>query len=510
MAEFAQGEDAMQGFIRHQVINILQPVAETIQDLQAQLEHFRKDLALTDGRVVENKSDCEQQERDILALRASDKDIKSQIEKLHIEATKDSEELTRTNQDLQANKAALAKLNEKTQHNKAAHEVLQQKFDDMDAMTRLMKRDFGQFDQVFRTHMKNFNQLKDDHDDLHTRHLEHGSKLEQAEQVTGGTDRAFQRFLNLHTRHLEHGSKLEQAEQVTGGTDRAFQRFLKDHRHQCEEDTQIMSNLTKHMNELAALVDDTRESLHKQGVDLQTATADIQLLSAGLEQENFGFKVSQLERQHAEVVANLQRTMDTLTKTDHTVARLGDEFVGNKLTVQSILQELGVKTADNMNSIAELAKAQQRHGDVLKDTVWRTDKAERDHKRLYEQQSATEQEVAGIQGINKVTVEKLDAHAQEHQRTRSDLASLNREADLGLTQLRGDMGTTSAMLAKLSNRFDACNHNIQGVGKGLQDVHKHTLSGEHNMLSPKSARTITPLRKPRAPSVNAGLLQPQM
>jgi chromosome segregation ATPase len=468
MAELGQGEDAMQGFIRHQVISILQPVAETIQDIQAQLEHVRKDLALTDGRVASNKADVEQLERDNLALRGSTKDINSQLDLLQVEATKDSEELARANKDLQANKAALAKLNEKTQHNKAAQEVLQQRFDDLDTMTRLMKSDFGQFDQAFRTHMKNSNQLKDDHSDL-------------------------------HMRHMEQASKVEQAEEKADGTHRAFSKFLKDHRHQCEEDTQILSNLTKHTNELAALLDDTRESLHKQGVDLQTATADIQLLTAGLDHENFGYKYSQLERQHAEMVANLQRTMDNLVNTENTLVRLGDNYTGNKLTVQSILQDLGVKTADNMNSISELAKSQQRQGDVLKDTVMRTDKAERDHKRLYEQQAATEQEVAGIQGVNKVTAERLDAHAQEHKRTRSDLASLNKEADLGLTQLRGDMGAASATLTKLSNRFEACNHNIQGVGKGLQDVHKHTLNGEHNMVCPKSARTITPLRKTRTP-----------
>jgi len=112
--------------------------------------------------------------------------------------------------------------------------------------------------------------------------------------------------------------------------------------------------------------------------------------------------------------------------------------------------------------------------------------------------------------VNKVTSEKLDAHAQEQYRTRSDLAGLNKEAELGLTQLRGDMGATSATLSKLSNRFEACNHNILGVGKGLQDVHKHTLSGEHNMVSPKSARTITPLRKPRTAAAGSGLLQPQV
>jgi len=85
--------------------------------------------------------------------------------------------------------------------------------------------------------------------------------------------------------------------------------------------------------------------------------------------------------QHTVTVANLQRTVDRLADTDHVLARLSDEFVGNKLSVQSILQGLGVRTADNRNSISELAKDHQRHGDVLHDALMRTDKAERDHSK---------------------------------------------------------------------------------------------------------------------------------
>jgi len=358
----------MQGVIRHQVINILQPVTETIQEIQAQLEHFEKDLALTDGRLANHESDLEQYGRNNIALRASNADIKSQLGKFQVETTKVSEELACTNQDLQVNKTALAKLNETTQHNKAADEELQQKFDDMDTMTRLMKREFGQFDQVFRTHIKNFNQLKDHHNDL-------------------------------HTRHMEHGSKLEQVEQKTDCTDCALQKFLKDHRHQRVEDTQILSNLTEHMKELTDLVDDTRESLHVQGLEIKTANADIQLLTVGLAHENYGFKLGQLECQHLEVAANLQRIVDRLADTDHILARLGDEFVANKLSVQSILKDLSVTTADNMNSISELAKAQQRHRDVLQETVWRTDKAQNDHSKPL----ASRRLLASREGVNKVT-----------------------------------------------------------------------------------------------------------
>lgn len=460
-------EGAMQGFIRHQVISILQPVTEEIQDIQAQLEHFRKDMALTDGQVAANKADVENTERDILALKVSDKDLQSQIDTVRLEATKDSEELIRTNQDLQANKAVLAELNSKSQRSRAAHEELQLKFEDMGNLVSALNKHFGQFDQVIWTHVRNFNQLKDDHNDL-------------------------------HGRHLEHGKKLEQAEQELGGTDRAFQKFLKEHRHQCEEDTQVLSNITKQVNGLSALVDDTRESLHNQGLGLQTVTSDFQLLTSKLN-HSFPNSINQLEVKHAEMAANLQKTTEALTKTEYNVAELRTDVSCYRPGLQKTLQDLGIKAADNMNSVSELSKVVQRQGDVIADTTLRTDKASRNLKRLYEQQTASEQEIVSIRVVNKVTTEMLEAHAREHQRTRSDLTSLSRESDASLSQLRSDLGATGAMLRKLSNSFETCNHYIQGVGKGLQDVHNHTLMGEHNLIRPKSPRTITPLRKPRTP-----------
>jgi hypothetical protein len=47
MAELGQGEDALQGFVCHQVINILQLAAETIRDIRAQLAHFCNDRGST-------------------------------------------------------------------------------------------------------------------------------------------------------------------------------------------------------------------------------------------------------------------------------------------------------------------------------------------------------------------------------------------------------------------------------------------------------------------------------
>jgi len=306
----------------------------------------------------------------------------------------------------------------------------------------------------------------------------------------------------LHRRHNDHAQKIDQAALVATNTDRALNKFLKDHQHQCEEDAQILVAMKQHMNEFVALLDETREAVYQQGLDLQVASANFQKPSPRLDNMGnssgnfFGNQFSHLERQVAENLANLQRTTERVAKTDNCLTELSDEFAGNKLTTQCALQELRVMTTDNTNCISELSLALQRQGVVLKDTSWRADKVVRDQKRLHEQQSLTEDEVVGLVDRCKTTNEQLDGCKNEQQRTRADVLVLGHEANRGLSQLRGEIGATSTSLGRLSSRFEVCNQNVNGLGKGLQDVTKHTLLGEHNLISPRSVRQsrMSPIR----------------
>lgn len=462
-----EGEDSTQGFMRHQMINILQPITEEVQDLQAALELLRKDLNFANGRLDQHQKDLEEHDKEILANKTADKAMQERLNKMQVQAKSDQEELGRTQQDLQGTKAALSKMNEKAQHNKAKAELNESRVGDLLLAFNQMKKDLESVDVLLHGHIKGVNQLKDHHGDL-------------------------------HKRHNDQAEKLDEAAYVAGNTDRALNKFLKDHQHQCEEDSQILIGMKRHMNEFAALLDETREAVHQQGLGLMAANATLQTFgpkSGGVRGENMGDRFGQLERQQAEVVKDLQRTMDRVAQNFNSVTDLGDEFGAHKVATQSVLQDLGMKTMDNTDCISELARTVQRQGDVLNDTTERAYKVARDQKRLHEQQALTENDVVGLEGRYKKTTEALDGYKMEQQRTRADMLVLGREADSDLTQLRGDLGATSASLGKLTSRFGVCEHNVSGFGKGIQDVTKHTLKGEHNLLSPKSARNqLQPIR----------------
>jgi len=435
---------------------------------------LRKDLAFANGRLGQHQKALDDHDQAILSNKAADNAMHERLNGMQVYAASDAEELIRTQQDLQGTKAALGKINEKAQHNKAKAELNESRVGDLVLGFNQMRKDLEGLDMVLRGHIKGVNQLKDNHDDL-------------------------------HTSHYDQVKKLDEAASLASDTDRALNKFFKDHRHQCEEDAQILGTMKKHMNEFAVLLDETREAVHQQGLALQAANASILTFGAksGQGGENVGTKFGQLERQLAEVVKDLKRTMERVAETDNSLAELRDAFGGNQISTQSTLQDLGMKTNDNTNCIRQLAWTVQRQGDVLKDTTECAGKVARDQKRLHEQQALTEDDVLGLQGKYTTTNDKLDGYKSEQQRTRADMLVLGRETNSGLSQLRGDLGATSSSLGSLASRFEVCNHNMNGFGKGLQDVTKHTLQGEHNLLSPKSARNRSQPIRVRSPRVSA-------
>lgn len=458
----------MQGFIRHQMINMLQPIAEEVQDLKAALDTFRKDIAFANGRLDQHQRELEGHDQAILANKAADKALQERIGKMQVQATNDAEELTRTQQDLQGAKAALGKMNEKAQINKSKAELNESRVGDLAVGVDQIKKDLESLDVMLHGHIKGVSQLQDNHGDL--------AKL-----------------------HTDQALKLDEASYVAGNTDRALNKFLKDHQHQCEEDSQILMGMRKHMNEIAAVLDETREAVHQQGLALMAANASIANhfgpKGGGLRGENMGDRFGQLERVQNEAVKDLQRTMDRVAQNFNSLTELGDEFGAYKVATQSVLQDLGMKTMDNTDCISELARTVHRQGDVLNDTTERAYKVARDTKRLYEKQDLTENDVVGLGDRHKKTLEALGGYKMEQQRTRADMLLLGQEANSGLAALRADTAATSTSLGKLTSRFEVCNHNVNGFGKGIQDVTKHTAAGEHNLISPKAARNrIQPIR----------------
>jgi len=451
-------EDTMQGLIRHMVCMILQPFAEHVRVLQTQMQHAQKDMHLMDERVNENKASLEQHDRDILGLRATSGQLSARLDKTQLELTKENEEKTRLDHELEATKVALSKNNERQQSLKMYVDGVQQQVEELESGVNTLKSNTAKFEKNYRGHMKNFTQLREAHDELIGRYSDSNSGLDEFKQ----------QYQTM---------------------ERDLQRFMKNHKKQTEEDTQILGSLNAHVTSVQALLEDTRESLQKTIGDVRSTNGDVQMIRDTLEHVNGQLKaMEELQRSHQESNHNLRKTMDLLNKTDNTLEKLGDAFVEEKQRSGSLMQDLKSKVDTHSESISGLNKLQHRQGDLLKDTVWRTDKLQRDAKRLQEQEDGTEAELQNLAAFHKATTNKLELHVQEQTKMQMDMQQMGKDMDNNLLQMKGDLGNTGVNLAKLGARFEACNSNLQGVGKGLQDVHRHIVAGENGLLAPKSAR----------------------
>lgn len=455
-----EDEDSMQGLIRHMICMILQPFAEHVRQLQTQMLHAQKDMHLLDDRVNHNKAHLDAHDRDILGMRSTDGALSARMDKMALEIAKEHEEAVKLEHDLEATKVALTKTNDRAQNLKMYVDAMQQRFDELDDGVAGMKGNVTKMDKTLKGHLKQFSQLKEAHDELIGRHSDGAGALDM---------------------HKEQYESLE----------REFQRFLKNHKKQTEEDTQILGSLNAHVTSLHAVVEDTRDSLQKTSSDLRSTNGDVQMVRDTLEHVTGQLKVvDEMQRAQQDMNHNLRKTMEMLSKTDDAVEKLGDSFVLDRKSANAVMQDLRAKAETHAESISGLSKMQSRQGDLLKDTVWRTDKLQRESKRLQEQADNDEMELQNLSASLKNANIKLEAHAQEHLKTQQDMQGLTKELDNSMNQMKGDLGTTGSTLAKLNARFEATTGNIQGIGKGLQDVHRHIQAGENGMLSPKTARQV--------------------
>jgi len=455
-----EGEDAMQGLIRHQVVNILQPIADNVRELQAQLGHMRKDIALTDAGVSKNRASLDQHDRELLAVRTGAGQMNARIDKTQLELHKDREESAIFRTDLDNFQIAIQRMDERQQHAKSLAEVLEQKVADLGSTTLMLQHNSDKMDGNIRETARSLAQLHGSHEHLNNRHLQHANKLEE----TG--------FLR---------DRIE----------RDFEIFLREHKQQSEEDTQLLQNLNVHMNKFSAMLDETRTALHKQECNMKTVQTEVEVLRIDLVAESGAIKkLDQLERRQTGTAEALKRTIDSASATEQSLEQLGDSFVANKVSVAANIEDLITKTEDNAECIAALLKAQQNQGDVLKDTLWKTDKSQRGLQRLQEQAAGTENEVHGLLQWHKTAKEKIDSQTAEHQKTKAEVHALGKDMDHNMHAVKGDLGSASDTLAQLANRFEDCHKNIQGVHRGLSDVNRHVVLGEHGMLTPKPNRSV--------------------
>merc|ERR1712216_372307 len=126
----------------------------------------------------------------------------------------------------------------------------------------------------------------------------------------------------------------------------------------------------------------------------------------------------------------------------------------------------------------------------------RVQRLEDQEERLGQRVDSTDAAIGSLGAFREDAAVRIDMHALELERgkTRQDqLRSDLGQANVDLEGLSSEVATASAHLGHVADRVNLAHEYFDGMGKGLQDIHRHAVAGAGTggmlPLPPKSPKT---------------------
>jgi len=459
-------EESMQSFVQHHVLAALQPVAEHVRELQQQLQHVTKDLALTDSKVEENSAGLVKVDRELLDMRTSHGQVNSWVNQAKISMAKEAEVRGKLERDHDATKAAVQRANERHQHCMHTVEGLERQLGQLNTGFDALKGSVVGAERGLQEQGASLADLKDSHSDLTTRHGTAAGKLQQAAELAETTERDLQRLAQAHGRETQ-------------------------------EILVVLSDLDSFTKNIQAKLDETTEYADKQTLELNKTRGVVQTMKAALDhKDGRSRKLDGMQARDDEMDSNLRRITEDLERLQKKVEAMNVSDGGDKNEgggSNELLDELRLRLECLESDVGRLGNTQAAHVVHLKESIMAIEKIQRDQARIKDNADSTAQEVAGLATSHKQASSKMDMHALEQQRLQSNVNNVRGEVDAGFQQVKGDLGSTSRTLAKLRSHYDASNTNMFGLAKGFQDA------GRQVVGSPQTARAALPTPEPSTP-----------
>jgi len=461
-------EESMQSFIHHHILTALGPVTDHVRELQQQLEHVSKDLALTDSKVEENTGALNRVDRDLLDLRTGHGQLTSWMGKAKMELAKEAEVRHKAEREHDATRLALAKANERHQHCMAAVEKLERGLGQLGAGVEGLKGSMVQAEQGMEVHARGLVELKDAQEDLAVRHQ-------------GTMDKA------------------DRAHELGEGVERELARLAKSHGRGAEETSLVLSDLGESVRTLQDRLGAQAEAIDKQGLDITKNAGLLQSVKSALDhKDGVSRRLDSMQakdeehgeglKKHSEDLDRLRKKVEAMCTHDGSTNDSG----GGSL---ELMEELRLRLEQIEGDVGKLGGTQAAHITNIKDAVLAIERLQRDQGRMREHADATEQELVELLGSHKQALNKMNDKILEQSRLQSDLHHVSRDVNSSLQQVKGDLGAQSGAVAKLRSHQEACSSNFFGLARGFQDA------GRQVVGSPKAPLpALEPGRTPRGPA----------
>mmetsp|Transcript_23249 Transcript_23249/g.72397 ORF Transcript_23249/g.72397 Transcript_23249/m.72397 type:complete len:489 (+) Transcript_23249:22-1488(+) len=462
----------MQGFIRSQMLSIMQPVAEHVREVQGQVQQLVKRLQATDGRVDENRVALDQQHQDLLATRKGLAQTDGHVEKLQSDLGMTHREKERLDSDHEVTKSDLAKIAGNLRTSNVLLKAMQQKCEDLDSDVRSLQMGTAKMGR---------------------------SLVEEAEKST--QTREFAEGLNA--RHLDMVKNINELARTSADNQRGLHKLSQ----QCDKNNgSVKSELSRqqqHIDSLEERLGSAQQELQANMDKIKGVDSQLRWLRSSLNSDDGSGRTSmdslqnRLERsdthmkEHDDMMDGLKLSLNALQKLFHS----------HQDDLSSTVKDLEHRVGNNTTHLEGLEAAKEKTQENLKKHEIGLTKSSQALDALSGHVDMLQLDFRGLHAAQTDLANKVEVNRVSLTQTQSDLQHTSATVDTtngSLLQLKDGLAAMDMTISKLGSRYDTCTRNIQGMSKGLADVSKHVSQGDHGLLPPKSPHSR------RLPSLHSG------
>jgi len=474
-----EGRNSMQSFVNSHVMSILEPLAEHIKEIDTNGKRSTKEIASvaerldkSDGRLDGLDAAYRRLEEQLRPVKEDGK-VEDQILALsqRLAAVEGECKIARDAHSAEAMRldAANASILALRHHLEEGNVFL----NDLAAKESKTARLAERLDNLL-------GELKESHAGLCERHL----NLAKGQQHTLMDCENAQQILSQLTAKLQT-HKVEATEGLTSASERAdgMEKAIAELQTRSAVQDKAGFMTRDDVGRLSASIQEVMEQLHRLGLDRQ----------AGQGAET------------ADMPARLARLEDGLIRLDR---KFGSELHDVQEPLRQLTERVNKSTVDayrNSTDIQSLDATRKRHDDQLRGMELHTWELEAKGAKLRQRADVADSQLGGLTSLHKKAEAMLDFNTLEIEKTKAQQQQLVGGLDEAGRSIRGigsELGATKSGLSGLRDRLDLAHEYIEGVGRGVQETHRHVVAGSGGMLPPKSfqARSLPDIPTPRGSS----------
>eukprot|EP00927_Polykrikos_kofoidii_P025370 TRINITY_DN22805_c0_g1_i1.p1 TRINITY_DN22805_c0_g1~~TRINITY_DN22805_c0_g1_i1.p1 ORF type:complete len:544 (+),score=77.17 TRINITY_DN22805_c0_g1_i1:76-1707(+) len=491
--------DAMQEFIKHHMMSILQPVAQHVRDLQGDVQTVSGDVSGLTIALHQRNQLMDDQSGQLKLVHARVDDVTRRLDMLNAACSKIT--------DVPHCQRRLSQQNSHEEELLSAPRFVNPEMTNelLDALKGLRKRVDGVESTTQELNIQN-------------------SKTESSfGEVAASLTRLNEFYDGLNYRYIDMARELESIGKTNIATTRALKKITATVDQQREDYSNQFARIADHASHLDELLGDCNRGTQRLDDRLKSVEGDVQRVQSIAEHEiGCSARLDVMQRSQHEMMSTIKEQGKTLQVVDERIVDLKKELVSEKKATAMQSKDLQIKIDGNASILHDVHELQQSHiGEISRLDRLANDLV-RDYRGLREVSEGSIKEIKTLANLQKDHACKIEFQSREMSKTQDELRENGTCLDNSLRfmqSMKEDLGTAVANVSKLNSCYDSCTRNLQGLSRGFQDAHRHVMAGENGMLPPKNGvtlgaltdrqhdRLVVPLRPTTAPS-NRGFIRP--